>query len=254
MADSTLPTTSASAALPLELRIVVAAAREGGGIGQGGDLPWRLAGDMKFFRQLTTGALAAAASAQPRRGLPNTDTPEGAVGSVPVRNAVIMGRRTWESIPPRFRPLKDRINIVISRNPDLLASSGHQTSTNLRVVSSLDLALDYLTSLLPQPLQSNVTPASDVVLGDAYIIGGGQVYDACLAHPLCKKIFLTEVELMDTPADDATPYDTFFGPIPTRFVRQPHSRLVEIVAPVVVSPEAQQESGHRYEFVLLEAL
>lgn len=61
------------------------------GIAKGGDLPWVLPDDLKRFKRLTVG-----------RG----------------HNAVLMGRATWDSVPPRFRPLEGRLNIVLSRRPD----------------------------------------------------------------------------------------------------------------------------------------
>ena len=75
------------------LTIIVAATKLNG-IGQNGNLPWRLAKEMKYFAQVTTQA------------------PEGQ------RNAVIMGRNTWESIPSKFRPLPNRLNVVVSRNAE----------------------------------------------------------------------------------------------------------------------------------------
>ena len=70
--------------------IVVAVTPEGG-IGMGGKLPWSLRTDMDFFRDTTKATRALGA-----------------------KNAVIMGKRTWASIPPKFRPLKDRLNVVLS--------------------------------------------------------------------------------------------------------------------------------------------
>jgi dihydrofolate reductase len=75
------------------LTIIVAATRTNG-IGKNGSLPWRLPKEMAYFAKVTSAA-------------PESDI-----------NAVIMGRNTWESIPDRFRPLKNRVNIVISRNQD----------------------------------------------------------------------------------------------------------------------------------------
>jgi len=71
---------------------VIAAVSKNGGIGYKGDLPWRLKKEMEYFNRMTS---------QVNR--------EGA------QNAVIMGRNTWQSIPDKFRPLKERINVVISK-------------------------------------------------------------------------------------------------------------------------------------------
>ncbi|HEY9786666.1 MAG TPA: dihydrofolate reductase, partial [Candidatus Obscuribacterales bacterium] len=66
-----------------------------GGIGKDNQLPWRLPGDMKRFREVTT----------------NTDRGDAT-------NAIIVGRKTWESIPEKNRPLPDRINVVLTRQKD----------------------------------------------------------------------------------------------------------------------------------------
>ena len=75
--------------------VVVAVCKQSRGIGKDNQLPWRLRADMQYFKQLTR----------------STRDPTK-------RNAVIMGRKTWQSIPPKFRPLDDRVNVVLSRNPD----------------------------------------------------------------------------------------------------------------------------------------
>ena len=77
---------------------LIVAATLANGIGQSARLPWRLPQEMAYFARVTTAA------------------PEGSV------NAVIMGRNTWESIPTKFRPLKDRVNVVISGNDEFLKS------------------------------------------------------------------------------------------------------------------------------------
>ena len=64
-----------------DLSVIFASTRDGG-IGKDGQLPWRLKADMKFFKETTIG--------------------DG-------NNAVVMGRKTWESIPPKYRPLPKRI-------------------------------------------------------------------------------------------------------------------------------------------------
>jgi hypothetical protein len=74
---------------------LVVAATEDLGIGLLSNLPWRIPKDMAFFKQVTS------------------KIPSPSI----TQNAVIMGRVTWESIPPKFRPLDNRFNIVVSRNP-----------------------------------------------------------------------------------------------------------------------------------------
>lgn len=71
---------------------VVVAYEQERGIGFNKDMPWKLPTDMAYFKRLTSGVVEH--------------------GN---QNAVIMGRATWDSIPEKFRPLKGRVNIVISR-------------------------------------------------------------------------------------------------------------------------------------------
>jgi dihydrofolate reductase len=75
---------------------VIVAATLANGIGQGSRLPWRLSQEMAYFANVTSKA------------------PEG------YANVVIMGRSTWESIPRKFRPLKGRLNIMLSSDPKYL--------------------------------------------------------------------------------------------------------------------------------------
>jgi dihydrofolate reductase len=71
---------------------LIVAATATNGIGRANTLPWRLPAEMAYFARVTTG--------------------NGG-------NAVIMGRKSWEGIPAKFRPLKNRINVVISRQADV---------------------------------------------------------------------------------------------------------------------------------------
>jgi dihydrofolate reductase len=100
---------------------------------------------------------------------------------------VIMGRKTWDSLPPRFRPLPGRLNIVVSRQPGLNLSGA-------QVVSSVPQALS-LAALAPR----------------VYVIGGEQLYAAAL--PLADELLLTEI-------DQDFEGDTFFPAwAPGDFVR-----------------------------------
>ena len=73
--------------------LVVAATVPDFGIGFNGSIPWRIPEDLKFFKDTTTFT---------------KDNQK--------QNAVIMGRKTWESIPSKYRPLPSRLNIVLTRN------------------------------------------------------------------------------------------------------------------------------------------
>ncbi|HEY9793774.1 MAG TPA: dihydrofolate reductase [Candidatus Obscuribacterales bacterium] len=128
---------------------IVVAADLNGGIGKDGSLPWRLSGDMAYFKRLTT-----------------------AVTEPGKRNAVIMGRKTWQSIPPKFRPLKDRLNIVLSRD------GGQSGDNEVLFAASLDDALVACDC----PDVQNV-----------FVIGGAAVYAQALEHPACRLVYLTEV-------------------------------------------------------------
>merc|ERR1719230_798284 len=76
---------------------VIVAATCRGGIGKDGGLPWKLPGDMAHFKRVTTA---------------------GAEDGDQRQNAVVMGRRTWESIPEKFRPLPGRVNVVLTSVAD----------------------------------------------------------------------------------------------------------------------------------------
>lgn len=149
--------------------VVVAVCKQSRGIGNAGQLPWRLRADMAFFKQLTR------STRDPCK-----------------RNAVIMGRKTWQSIPARFRPLDDRVNIVLSRSAT--AAADLELPAGVVHAESLDKALELLDE------------ASDLGGGveTVYVIGGSSVYAEALALPAgCARLHVTEVERVPTDADQA---------------------------------------------------
>ena len=91
--------------MPLPVNVIVASTPSGG-IGKDGKLPWELPGDMAYFKEVTL-----------RTATPAATTPAGGP-SVAKRNAVVMGRKTWSSIPAKFRPLKGRLNVVLTSSSD----------------------------------------------------------------------------------------------------------------------------------------
>ncbi len=112
-----------------------------GVIGRDGGIPWRVPEDMARFKELTMG------------------------------HTVVMGRRTWESLPARMRPLPGRPNVVLTRNPDYRADGAE-------VVTTIEQALS-----VPRP----------------WVIGGAEVYH--LALPSATRCEVTEVEI-DLRLDD----------------------------------------------------
>jgi dihydrofolate reductase len=159
---------------PRELTLIVAATSKMG-IGRGGALPWTgLKKEMAYFARVT------------KRASPGVGT--SSKGEMPTltalqtTNAVIMGRKTWESIPPKFRPLKDRTNVVIRRTPELNAEGG-------TVVGSVEGAIQ---------------AAGNTEVGRAFIIGGAQIYKAALERKEAKRILLTRV-LTDFECDTFFP-------------------------------------------------
>lgn len=116
---------------------VVVAATQDMGIGQDGKLPWKLPGDLKFFKDITV----------------TTSDPNK-------KNAVMMGRKTWESIPPQFRPLPGRLNVVLTRseNSDVAASP------NVILCGSISSALKLLAE-----------PPYSFSIETVFLIGGGQI-------------------------------------------------------------------------------
>lgn len=85
----------------------VAAVGPNGQIGANNNLPWApnlLKGDMTFFKLITMSHLTFNSAGEITSAAP----------AAPMANVVIMGRKTWESIPARFRPLEGRFNVIIS--------------------------------------------------------------------------------------------------------------------------------------------
>ena len=120
---------------------LIAAVSSNGVIGRNNDLPWKLPDDMKYFMETTR------------------------------NHAVIMGRKNFDSLPPKFKPLKDRYNIVMTRKAELLA--GHDVA----VVSSMQEAIE-------KAKEANLNE-------EIFVIGGAQIYD--LALPVANRLYLTEI-------------------------------------------------------------
>lgn len=135
---------------------VVVASTPNMGIGKEGKLPWKLPSDLKFFKEITM------ATSDPVK-----------------KNAIIMGRRTWESIPSKHRPLPGRLNVVLTRG----RSSDIVTEENVVTCGSMTSALELLAS---SPYCFSIE--------NVFVIGGGQILRDALNAPSCDAIHITEIK------------------------------------------------------------
>lgn len=187
-ATTTADATDASTMPPSPSLSLILAATPSLGIGKAGALPWpMLRKEMGYFARVTK-RVAPASKA----------TTEGAGEARQRVNAVIMGRKTWDSIPPKFRPLKGRLNVVLTRSAEAkekLAKGSTQEGVEGPLVATgiLD-ALSQLSSL-SSTSPSNKTPASlrNVDISRIFIIGGASLYRTALELPQTKRILLTQI-------------------------------------------------------------
>lgn len=133
----------------MKISIVVAVA-DNNAIGAKGKLLWRLPKDMQYFKEVTWG------------------------------HHVLMGRKTWDSIPPKFSPLPGRTNIIVTRQEGFVCEG----------------------CLVVKSVEEGIEQARNAGELELMIIGGGEIYKQAL--PLTNKIYLTKVH--HTFADA----DTFF--------------------------------------------
>lgn len=123
-------------------------------------MPWHLSADLKYFAKTTT------------------------------PHAVIMGRKTWESIPDKYRPFKNRLNIVLTRQNDYELPEGVLRADSLD--GALNLADDHKR--------------------EAFVIGGGRVFTEAIEHGECREIYITQIK-------KTFDCDTHFPLLPPRFTR-----------------------------------
>lgn len=145
---------------------MILAIDEKNGIWRGNDLAWRLKTDMEYFKQITV----------------QTQDPEKI-------NALVMGRKTWESIPEKFRPLPGRINCVLTRDEKF-------QNENIVVYHDIDSCLEDLGQYQ--------------WVENIFIIWWANIYNQLLSNESLDKIYITRVE-WDFECD------TFFDGIPNNF-------------------------------------
>ena len=121
------------------------------GIGKDNDLMWHLPAEMRFFTNTTK------------------------------EQIVVMGRKNYDSIPEKYRPLPNRENVVLSRNPNFDAGT-------CKVFTSLNECIEHFKAESERKL---------------FVIGGGQIYREALDHKDLNEMFITFI-------DHAFKPDTFF--------------------------------------------
>lgn len=188
--------------------MVVAALMPELGIGFKGKLPWRLKNEMANFKNITTTA----------------DSNK--------RNIVIMGRKTWESIPPKFRPLPDRLNIVLTRNPPTANSS--PADKNLMYLNDIDK----LFSLLKDD-----TFIQDI--DKVFLIGGSELYNRFSHHESVTHIILTEL-VSSKPVE----IDTYLDWDLSKWTQKSHSQLESFTN--IKLDEQYHEKDFEYSYKLYE--
>jgi len=167
---------------------VVVAIDQDRGIGLSGAMPWRLPGDMAYFKRITSEA-------------PSEH-----------ENAVIMGRKTYESIPERFRPLPGRLNVVLSR------TGCEPPAPSVIVAESLDAALKQLGHI-PR-------------IHRVFVVGGGEVYRQAVLDPRCTQLYITRIQ--------------------ARFQCDTHFPEFEAAFQRVTQSAPQHDNGIAYTFELYE--
>lgn len=176
------------------------------GIGYQGSLPWKLSREMKYFRQVTS------MTADPSK-----------------RNAVIMGRKTWDSIPVKFRPLPNRLNVVVSRS---FAPGLHESQPGVFHCDSLHQSIALLSRRVPD-------------LERIYIIGGGEIYNQ--SYVLCDYMLVTEIQCQQAP-----PMDTFLDTDTLHNLFRRENTLRQFLPEQVSLPQEEYivENDYRYKFTL----
>ena len=147
----------------IQLKLIVATCQDNG-IGKDNNLPWRLKSELAYFARLTK-----------------------TTRDFSKQNAVLMGRRTWQSIPARVRPLRNRLNIVLTSQPQTEISD----SPDVLVCKSFPEALQLVDSLSDK-------------LESCWVIGGSSVYEEAMRNIRLERLYITRI-LKDFDCDTFLP-------------------------------------------------
>ncbi|KAJ8923883.1 hypothetical protein NQ315_006659 [Exocentrus adspersus] len=178
---------------------LIAAACENMGIGKDNTLPWNLRTEMNFFTRMTSSII-------------DTNTMK--------KNVVIMGRRTWESIPDKFKPLSNRMNFILSKS-------------DLDLKNYRDV---YSFKSLEQCLEKLKCPEFQDLYESVWVIGGSNVYKECMESEHFYRLYLTQI-LKNFECD------TFFPKIPDNLVT---------IRDSIVPEGVQSENGINFIYKVYE--
>ncbi|KAI5959945.1 DFR1 [Candida pseudojiufengensis] len=187
-----------------QISVVVAALKPSYGIGYKGSLPWKLKKEMAFFKRVTTNTIDSSK-----------------------RNAVIMGRKTWDSIPTKFRPLPNRLNVIISRSyPNV-----NIVDENVIQVNSIEESIEVVKN------QKNIE--------NIFIIGGAEIYNAFMnTKNLVDNLLITEIE----NSNEVIEMDTFLNFDADKWEKQSKTKLNSFINEEV--EDDIEENNFKYNYTL----
>ena len=140
------------------MNVIVAYCKNNNGIGNNNKIPWFLKNDLKNFQQITSKTFKSY-----------------------TKNMVVMGRKTWDSIPDKHKPLKNRLNVILTRNKDVRLK--HEIESYKDTI----VKYDFNDILEVAKLNKNFN------ISNIFIIGGESLYKLALESDSISKIYITEV-------------------------------------------------------------
>ena len=180
----------------IQLKLIVATCQDNG-IGKDNNLPWRLKSELAYFARLTK-----------------------TTRDFSKQNAVLMGRRTWQSIPARVRPLRNRLNIVLTSADQTEISD----SPDVLVCRSFTEAVQLVDSLSDK-------------LESCWVIGGSSVYEEAMRNLRLEKLYITRI-LKDFECDT--------------FLPEINLDKWKLTQDKDVSTEVQEEAGVQFQYEIYQ--
>jgi dihydrofolate reductase/thymidylate synthase len=172
---------------------MIVAVSKNKGIGLKGKMPWNIPNDMKHFKDVTSKVISTNETFF--QSLNNNFTfsskefiyqnMKDKFAQSNKKNLVIMGRNTWDSLPEKFQPLPDRINVILSSNEKFHKKISNKNNKELFTADSIDSVFKLANELKIKNLMNEI-----------FVIGGSKVYAEFLENypELCKVIFQTNIE------------------------------------------------------------